>query len=456
MFDSPIRRRAQSKRFAPLVLRLCLASAAVALAGTAQSQEGDPAGPAAAPNLAGTVLDSSTTPPVPPTKGRWSWINPATAPFIPVPEIAVDPDSGTTLGILPTWVKTDADQHITRIIAPDLLYNHYFGFGGHIRIFEYPSEDEQWSAVAGVQQHVQRGFDGEYQIGRLRQQNWSFNYSLIYSRDGTPRFYGIGNNSPAIAETDYTEQQELLQTQVGYNLTPALQLAYTGLVRSVDVLPGTLANIASIQTRFAHILGEGTNNEFRNRLSLIYDTRDSLTIPTRGMEWVAYGGLASRAGIFNDSMYTESGIDGRGFWSIEPGTILATHMALRYLPESHYVPFWALSGIGGGDSEIGGEQVLRGYGAGRYYDRDSFATNIELRQRVMSFETFSTRIELEVTPFLDLGRVFARPSTFPLSKLHSVGGVGFRGVARPSVVGRVDIGYGSSGVAVFTGINYPF
>jgi hypothetical protein len=40
--------------------------------------------------------------------------------------------------------------------------------------------------------------------------------------------------------------------------------------------------------------------------------------------------------------------------------------------------------------------------------------------------------------------------------LHQVYGIGFRGIARPSVVGYVDIGYGNSGVAAFTGISYPF
>jgi hypothetical protein len=44
----------------------------------------------------------------------------------------------------------------------------------------------------------------------------------------------------------------------------------------------------------------------------------------------------------------------------------------------------------------------------------------------------------------------------PLSQLHTVGGVGFRGIARPFVVGYVDLGYGREGVAVFTGISHPF
>jgi outer membrane protein assembly factor BamA len=224
----------------------------------------------------------------------------------------------------------------------------------------------------------------------------------------------------------------------------------------VDVLPGTLAGIASLQSRFAHILGEGTNDQLLNRLSIGYDTRDNLTVPTRGMEWVVYTGLASRRGLLNDSMYSEFGIDGRAFWPLNPDTVVAWHMALRYLPTAHRVPFWALSSIGGDQSQIGGDQPLRGYGTGRYYDRDSFSTTVELRRRVWSFNAVSTKVDLEVDPFVDLGRVFGSTSTFPITKLHPVGGVGFRGIAKPFVVGYVDIGYGDEGVAVFTGINYPF
>jgi Omp85 superfamily domain len=392
----------------------------------------------------------------PESTGVSSWFNPATAPFIPVPLIGVDPDSGTTLGILPTWVQTDEHHEIRRIFAPDLLYNPNFGIGAHARVYAYPSADEQWSAVAGVQQRVERQFNAEYQNGRLREQRWSINGSLIYNRDGTPRFFGIGNESPAIAETNYTNQQELAQAQVGLNLSHVWQLQYTGRMLVADVLPGTLARIASIESRFGHILGVGTNYQLLNRLSIVYDTRDDVTVPSHGTQWVAYGGLASRSGVLNDSLYSEVGIDGRAFWPIQPQTILATHMSLRYLPSAQHVPFWALSSIGGDRSDIGGEQPLRGFGAGRFYDRDSFSASVELRRTVLSVNAASTHVDVEVTPFVDLGRVFARSGTFPLEQLHHVYGLGFRGVARPFVVGYVDIGYGSEGVAAFTGINYPF
>jgi hypothetical protein len=394
-------------------------------------------------------------PAVPPT-GLWKWFDPATAPFIPVPLISVDPDSGTTLGLIPTWVHTNENQEISRIIAPDVLYNPYFGAGVHGRVYGYTSVDEQWSVVGGIKQRVEREFNAQYQLGRLRDQRWSINSSLVYDRSGVPRFYGIGNETPQSHQTNYTNQQERAQAQVGLNLTHEWQLLYTARLRVVDVLPGTLPNIPSLETRFGPIVGVGTNKQMLNRLSIIYDTRDDLTAPTRGMQLIAYGGVASRNGLLNDSMYSEAGGDGRAFWPVGKDMILAAHMALRYLPSAHNVPFWALSGIGGGDSEVGGEQPLRGFGVGRFYDRDYFSSSVELRRKILTFAATSTNIDVELTPFIDVGRVFARAGTFPLEQLHRVYGVGLRGIARPFVVGYVDIGYGSEGIAAFTGLNYPF
>jgi hypothetical protein len=401
-----------------------------------------------------------TTPPVPqPKPSVFSpayWFDPAVAPFLPVPEIATDPDSGTTVGLLA--IKLDTDEHgdIRRIIAPDFLYNPYFGYGGDARIYAYPSSDVQWSAIASAKERVERGVDLEYQRGILREQTWSFTFSLVYDRDGTPRFFGIGNNSPAIAETDYTEQQEYGEAQIGYNLTRTWQLLYTALARSVDVLPGTLAGIASLETRFGRILGVGINNEILNRFSIVYDSRDNVTVPSVGMKWVIYTGLASRRGVFNDSLYSEAGIDGRAYIPVAAKTVLALHSDLRYLPDTHRLPFWALSALGGSESDIVASQPLRGFGPGRFYDRDALSASAEIRRQVASFNAISTHVELELAPFVDVGRVFERPSTIPLTDLHSVVGLGIRGVARPFVVGYVDIGYGSEGVAVFTGINYPF
>ncbi|MDP8985824.1 MAG: outer membrane protein assembly factor [Pseudomonadota bacterium] len=404
-----------------------------------------------APDAAGV------TPKGPPPAGFTQWFNPSTAPFIPVPLIGTDPNSGTTLGILPVWLKTDDNHQIRRIIAPDILHNPYFGYGIDGRLYAYSSTDKQWSVDAGIKQRVERTIDAEYQIGRLRDQRWSVNYSVIYDRSGVPRFYGIGNDSPRSHETNYTNGQELAQVQVGLNLNHDWQILYTGRIRRVDVTAGTLTGVPTLETRFRDVIGSGITNLVLDRVSVIYDTRDDLTVPSRGMEWIAYGGLASRSGILNDSMYSEAGLDGRNVWPVGPKTVLAAHVALRYLPgSSDRVPFWALSSIGGGESVTGGDQPLRGYGQGRFYDRNSFYVGAELRRTVLSFNAVSTLVDIEMAPFVDLGRVFSRTGTLPLEQLHRVVGVGFRGIARPFVVGKVDVGYGSEGIAIFTGLNYPF
>ncbi len=410
----------------------------LALAGTAGAQVEAPA-PAAKP-----------------PSGWARWFDPATAPFIPVPEIDVDPNAGTTLGLIPTWLITNDKGEIEEIIAPDILYNTNFGVGARGRIFSYPSSDRQWSVVGGGKQRVESEFDFEYQTGRDRSRTWSFNSSVVYDRSGTPRFYGIGNNSPAIDVTNYTEAQRYVQTLLGWNITHALQIGYTVRVREVEVEPGTLAHIASIQKRFAELLGIGRQHEVLNRAAITYDTRDDLTIPRHGGAYVVYGGVAANEGFMNATLYSVVGFDGRQLWSVSRRDTLAAHAALRYMPGVTGVPFWSLSTIGGDQANVGDAQPLRGFGTGRFYDRNLFSASFEDRHQVLSFDAAATHIDLEVTPFVDVGRVFNHSRSSPFAHLHHVAGVGFRGIAAPFVVGYVDFGVGTEGLAVFTGINYPF
>jgi len=420
------------------------------------------AGLALAPGVQAADLDTPSTATPPPAPAAPSpsggWLDVSTWPLIPVPEIGVDPDSGVTLGVLPVWLHTNDQHEITRIFAPDLIYNPNFGVGAHFRVFQYPSEDEQWSVVVGAKERVEREFDYEFQKGRLRESRWSFDSSLIFDRSGVPRFYGIGNHSLEGDVTNYTASQLLGQGQVGFNLNHTWQIQYTLRARRMEVTPGTLSHVPTIETRYPDVHGLGITNEVLNQVALVYDTRDDTSIPSRGSQWVAYVGVNGHDATISDSIYSLAGLDARSFvpLSFLPDTVLAAHAALRYLPSGHEIPFFDLSSIGGGESDIGGEQLLRGFGQGRFVDRDSFDTTIELRHRAFSFDAAASHVDIEVAPFIDMGEVSSHTGTDPLSGLHKVIGVGVRGIARPSVVGYVDIGYGTEGLAVFTGINYPF
>ena len=71
-------------------------------------------------------------------------------------------------------------------------------------------------------------------------------------------------------------------------------------------------------------------------------------------------------------------------------------------------------------------------------------------------DLFSQEISVQAAPFIDAGRVFHSIGQNPVSGLHPAGGIGLRAIARPFIVGYVDVGYGAEGVAIFSGINYPF
>lgn len=455
-------------------MRPLVAAALLALWTCGATRPAAASAPSALTHLAGTsaaaawaairaaALSPSPPPHAPPAprvphahKHPIDWFNPTTWPVLPVPLISVDPLSGLTLGVLPTILHTNSANQITRIIAPDINHNPYFGWGVDGRIFDYPSQNTQWSISGGLSQRVESWFDAQLQTGLLRESRWSWNVETEYNRSGTPRFYGYGNNSLRINQTVYTDQEMMARGTLGWNVNHTWQLAYTFMARKVTITASRLPGVPSITRRFAGILGLGVTHELLQRVSLIYDTRNNIVIPTSGAYIILYGGMASRNMDFDTSLFTEAGADARFYWSPNPTLTVATHFDLRYEPTAHRVPFWALSSLGGDSDTIGGSQPLRGYGASRFYDRDAVDFNLELRQTVLSFNALATHIDIQVTPFYDTGRVFHN-NGLPLDHLHNVFGIGFRGIAAPSVVGYVDIGEGSEGIAVFTGIGYPF
>jgi hypothetical protein len=384
------------------------------------------------------------------------YLDPRVWPFIPVPEVGTDPNGGTTVGILPVFLFVDEHQQVNRIVNGDLTYNSTLGIGSSLQVLSYPSEDIFWSATAGGAERIARTVDLFYSNGLTREHRWSFEGRLLFDRDPTERFFGVGNNTRSGNETNYTLEQEAVTARIGLNLSRQTQLALDLRPRLVDIRRGAFDSLPYIGTEFPQLEGlQHGSNEFVSRLLLSYDTRNSLNVPTNGTFLSVWGGITDQRFLSSVS-YSMFGLEGRHYLPLSSRFTLASHLAMRYMPVGRQVPFWALSRLGGDRSEVGFQQPLRGFGAGRFVDRNMFAANAELRTRVLEHDIFGTHAILELAPFIDVGRVFHHMDENPLSGLHPVGGVGFRGIAAPFVVGYVDIGYGSEGVAFFSGVNYPF
>ena len=120
-----------------------------------------------------------------------------------------------------------------------------------------------------------------------------------------------------------------------------------------------------------------------------------------------------------------------------------------YLQGGTDTPFWLRN-------SLGGRRSLRGYGSDRFVDFNRALLSAELRTRVYERKLFGVNGELELAPFVEAGQVFRHIYDPPLDDLHIIGGMGIRALVRPQLVAFVDIGYGSEGDAIFTGIDYPF
>lgn len=375
--------------------------------------------------------------------------------FIPIPEIDTAPDSGVTLGLIPVVLSNNDRGEIDRILAPDVIHSRYFGWGASWRSFRYPSADRKWSFVASVKERVESGVDAEYDAGLLRASDWSWSAHALYDRSGTGRFYGLGNHSRLDGETTFIDRQFGLELTAARNFTHELQLAWIGHAVDAEVGGRALDFLPAIDSVYPAQPGVGHVRELQQRVVLTWDTRDSDVVPHRGERWAAFAGF-SPAGIGSGNGYSFVGLELTTLRPIGSNATLVGHAAFRYMPSYSKAPFWDLSNLGGDRSVTGGAQPLRAFGDGRFVDRNSFEASAEARFAVDTFHLFGTELTLELAPFVDSGRVFATMTADPFTHLHVAGGMGFRLVASPFVVGYVDVGFGGEKAAVFSGIDYPF
>ncbi|HZP40089.1 MAG TPA: BamA/TamA family outer membrane protein [Candidatus Binatia bacterium] len=374
--------------------------------------------------------------------------------FIPIPEIVTDPNEGNTFGLLGVVLFTDQNDQIRYMLAPDATYNKTKGFFPTFRFFGYPTNTRRYSIVAGKSTTKDEDYEGEYLDRGLWDGRAFLRARAIYERDSTERFFGFGNDSDEDRESNYTGVNTLAEASPGAWLLPNVNVSYRMRIRRFATEKGQVSGIPALATEHPEVRGRGleTGVYWAHQVALAYDSRDDYDIPTKGALALVYTEAADRA-LGSSTSFVKFGGEVRKFqplrqvWRFRP--LLALRALADYTSGDRATPFWE-------QSSLGGRRTLRGFGSDRFIDFNRSLASAELRTGVYQRRLFGVNAELEVSPFIETGQVFRHLSDSPVDSLHTVYGVGFRGVVRPQIVGFVDIGRGSEGTAIFTGVNYPF
>jgi outer membrane protein assembly factor BamA len=383
--------------------------------------------------------------PVPPARADWS--------LIPIPVFIADPNEGNSYGLLPVVLFTDERDQVRHILAPDFTYNKTKGFFPRLRFFGYPTPTRRYRLVAGKSTTKDERYVGEWTDRGLWDGRLFANALALHERDSTERFFGFGNSSHEAGESNYTANDTVALLTPGVWLRPRLAVSYGMRIRRFSVERGQVDSLPFIATEHPEVRDRGleTGVYWTHRAEITYDSRDDMDIPGRGVLGLVYTEVADRR-LGSATSFVKFGAEWRSFAPLRVRrvrAVLALRGFLDYVSGSGDTPFWE-------QSSLGGRQSLRGFGADRFVDFNRSLASVELRVPVYQRRLFGVNPQLEVAPFFETGQVFHGVTNSPVADLHVAYGMGFRVVVRPQIVAFVDVGYGSEGDSIFTGIDYPF
>jgi outer membrane protein assembly factor BamA len=367
--------------------------------------------------------------------------------LVPLPIFTTDPNEGQTYGALLAVI--DAQEGAFRsLLVPFVTYNSLLGATGSAHYERFLADQAKFDTDVAQSTRNQAFYRLRYTDLTVRGPRHLFEGFGLYENDRTARFFGIGANSLESNETNYTQRQIGGELTVGRRLMPGLIASLTERLRSVSIRRGAVDTLPFLQDVFTDVPGEDGSFVWAHRLALTYDTRDSHVTPTQGRFGQVFIEVADEA-IGSKASFVRYGLQGRWLWPHLGERLVFGLRGLLDRVDGSNIPFFELS-------ELGGDETLRGFGENRFLDEGRILVNAEERIRVFQINYGNVRTDIELAVFTDIGRVFHNFSDLGSGKIQAVVGGGIRFLAASQIVAKIDVGVGSEGVAVFTGLDYPF
>ncbi len=343
----------------------------------------------------------------------------------------------------------DPGGRVRSILAPSVTYNEIRGVTGTFRYFLYPTALERLELVGSYSEKIDRELDVHYRNLDVFGGRFHADAQLLYERTSSVRFFGIGPESEKVDESNMTLAVKGVYAISGINISKTMRLSLGETFQVFDVSRGGVPGLPYTRDLFPDLPGVNGATIHAQRVALIHDSRDSLTTPTEGL-YVSAFAEASTQLLGSDADYLKAGIEGillRPYW--DRRVILVLRGLYEGISGDSNTPFQVLPTLGGVDA-------LRGFGENRFYGDARLLFNAEVRAKVLRMRVFGVNAEFEIAPFIDVGKVFNSWEQFLDTPFEVNPGIGFRGLAPPSVVGHIEFAYSREGPAIYVGLDYPF
>jgi outer membrane protein assembly factor BamA len=370
---------------------------------------------------------------------------------VPVPVIAATPNEGVTTGALAAFLVHNRRDEVTSLVAPQVNFNPNFGMTYTLYGAFYPERSRSVEVNLSRSVRVNDDYEAKIRDATLLAGRLEINAFLYHFTDGSSRFFGLGPGSQLRDETNYGGRENGFALTAAYPLYRHTALQLGERLRQMAITRGAISGLpfSGDYFREAAVPGmEGTTTNAQ-RIGLVYSTLDSTTMPTFGGYARAVAEVSARQ-LGSDTGFRRYEADAKAFMPLDPGRRFITAARIAYSQsEGAAVPFFE-------QSSLGGETTLRGYGRNRFIDKTALLFSLEERIRLLRWVVFDVTADWELATFIDAGAVAGSAGRLRGDNFRFTPGVGIRAVVRPNIVGRLDIGWGGEGAAVFVGLGYPF
>lgn len=374
---------------------------------------------------------------------------------VPLPVIANSPNEGVTFGGLTAFLIHNSNDEVYSLLAPQLNYNRNFGLTGTLYGAINPSRQRNLEFNLSHSEQANFDYEARYVDSGLLNGNLEMKAFLGWFADGSSRFFGFNARTPVELETNYTNRELTYNLSATWFLGRHYYLELGHRFRDVSIKPGAIEGLPFITDRFAASTVPGVRGFTTHapRISLIYSSYDSKSLPSHGgYARITFEPTIKALGGAAD--YRNYELEIKGYVPHDEAKRFTTVFRTMYNQtlgsgSDDKVPFLE-------QSILGGENTLRGYGRNRFIDNSFLLMNLEERIRLFRWEIFNVTADWELAPFMDMGAVMEDLAKLSWRNFEFNPGIGFRATVRPNIVGRVDVGFGKEGPAVYVGLGYPF